>query len=399
MKNSKAGVILSFLATITLIIVLSLFVTQTFGGHSEKVSVPKSVSASLNMTITEIASTNNLKLDTVKDALKIKDTANLSKTLQELSISESDANDLIIKKLNLEGEEASKNVALIGAKFIIWAVLMTLAFVLLRRGKVTPMLRKYLLLAAFLLTGVLLGPEPNQMSTVKDIISAFAIKGIIFLPRLIALSVFLLVVVLANKFICAWGCQFGTLQDFIFRLNRKSNDKEAVFKQYKVPFSVSNSIRIVFFAVFILIAFMWSIDIIELVNPFGIYNPAVLSTIGIAFIAMLLIGSLFIYRPWCHFFCPFGLVGWVVEKFSFYKIKVNYDTCIACGDCSKACPSDVMEAILKQDRVTPDCFSCGSCINACPTKSIEFNKGQRTTVPNEKFRDNTIASVKNKVSH
>ena len=71
MKNSKARVILSFLGTITLILALSLFVTQTFGGHSEKVFVPTSVSA-----------TNNLKLDTVKNALKIKDTADLSKTLK-----------------------------------------------------------------------------------------------------------------------------------------------------------------------------------------------------------------------------------------------------------------------------------------------------------------------------
>lgn len=51
MINSKSGVILSFLGTITLVIVLSLFVTQIFGGHSEKASVPKSVSVGLDMTI------------------------------------------------------------------------------------------------------------------------------------------------------------------------------------------------------------------------------------------------------------------------------------------------------------------------------------------------------------
>ena len=168
MKNSKAGVILSFLATIILIVALSLFVTQMFGGHSEKPSVPKSVSVGLNMTISEIAATNNLKLDTVKDALKIKDTANLSKTLKELTISEKDANDMIIKKLNLDGEEASKNVVLIGSKFILWAISMTFAFVLLTRGKITPTLRKYMLLTSFIIFGGILGSEPNSMSTVKE---------------------------------------------------------------------------------------------------------------------------------------------------------------------------------------------------------------------------------------
>ena len=389
MKNTKAGVILSFLGTVTLIIVLSLFVTQIFGGHSEKATVPMSVSVGINMTISEISVTNNLKPEIVQAALKLKDSANMSKTLNELKISEEDANDLILKKLNLEGEEATKNVGLIGAKFVLWAVFMTIAFVRLRRRKITANFRKYMLLASFIITGGILGSEPNSMSTVKDIISAYAIKGIIFPPRLVALLGLLLVVLLANKFICAWACQFGTLQDFIFQLNRNSNNKKGVFKQYKAPFLVSNSIRILFFLVFVVIAFIGSIDIIQIINPFNIFNPTVLTTVGIVFISIILISSLFIYRPWCHFFCPFGLVGWMVEKFSFYKIKVNYGTCTSCGECSKACPSEAMEAILKQKKVTPDCFSCGSCINACPTKSIEFNKGQRTPIPVRNFKDKT----------
>ena len=389
MKNSKAGVILSFLGTVTLIIVLSLFVTQIFGGHSEKAAVPKSVSVGSEMTILEISATNNLKPEIVQAALKMKDPANMSKTLKELSISEKDANDLIVKKLNLDAEEASKNVGLIGSKFAFWAAFMTFAFVRLRRGNITPTFRKTMLLASFIITGGILGSEPNSMSTVKDIISAYAIKGIIFPPRLVALLVFLLVVLLANKFICAWACQFGTLQDFIFQLNRNSKYKQGVFKQYKVPFVVSNSIRGLFFLVFVFIAFIGSIDIIEIINPFNIFNPTVLTAVGIVFISIILISSLLIYRPWCHFFCPFGLIGWIVEKFSFYKIKVNYDTCTSCGECSKACPSEAMEAILKQNRVTPDCFSCGSCINSCPTKSIEFDKGQRTPLPIRNLQDNT----------
>lgn len=389
MKNSKAGVIVSFLTTVAVVIVLSLFMTQNFGGHSEKVSVPTSVSVGLNMTISEISVTNNLELETVQAALEIKDPDNMAKTLKELKISEEDANDLILKKLNFESEEASKNVGLIGAKFLLWAILMAIAFVRLRRRKITPTFRKYMLLASFIITGVILGSEPNSMSTVKDMISAYAIKGIIFPPRLVALLVFLLVVLLANKFICAWACQFGTLQDFIFQLNRNSNNKQGVFKQYKVPFIVSNSIRVLFFSVFVVIAFIGSIDIVEIINPFNIFNPTVLTAVGIVFISMILISSLFIYRPWCHFFCPFGLIGWIVEKFSFYKIKVNYGTCTTCGECSKACPSEAMEAILKQNKVTPDCFSCGRCIKACPTKSIEFNKGQRTPIPVRDFKDNT----------
>jgi ferredoxin len=95
--------------------------------------------------------------------------------------------------------------------------------------------------------------------------------------------------------------------------------------------------------------------------------------------------SLFIYRPWCHFFCPFGLIGWLAEKISIFNIKVDYNKCISCEACSKACPSTVMDAILKQDRIIPDCFSCGTCIESCPADAITFACGKRQKPPKEKF--------------
>jgi ferredoxin len=44
-----------------------------------------------------------------------------------------------------------------------------------------------------------------------------------------------------------------------------------------------------------------------------------------------------------------------------------------------------MDAILKQDRVTPDCFACATCIESCPTDSIHFAAGKRSKPPAGKF--------------
>ncbi len=112
-----------------------------------------------------------------------------------------------------------------------------------------------------------------------------------------------------------------------------------------------------------------------------------LGVYGAVFTGAILILSLFTYRPWCmFFFCPFGLVGWLVEKVSIFNIKVDYDSCIACNKCSKECPSTVMDAILKQDKaVIPDCFSCGICVEVCPTDSVSFKSGKRSKVPEGKF--------------
>jgi ferredoxin len=83
-------------------------------------------------------------------------------------------------------------------------------------------------------------------------------------------------------------------------------------------------------------------------------------------------------------------VGWFFEKLSILKIKVNYDKCIACGKCEKACPSTVMSAILRRDKkVIPDCFSCGACMNVCPTKAIDFKSGKR-----DKPTQNILAKLK-----
>jgi polyferredoxin len=197
-------------------------------------------------------------------------------------------------------------------------------------------------------------------------------------------------VILANKFICSWGCQIGTLQDFIFRLNRDSKDRKGRFGQMKVPFAITNSIRIVFFLLSILFAFAWAMDIVGVIDPFKIFKPQAIGIAGGVFIVLLMVLSLFIYRPWCHFFCPFGLVGWLAEKVSLFRIKVDYDKCVSCGVCSKACPSTVMDAILKQDRIVPDCFSCGTCIETCPTNAISFQYGKRMRPPAGKFQEQKV---------
>jgi polyferredoxin len=145
-------------------------------------------------------------------------------------------------------------------------------------------------------------------------------------------------------------------------------------------------VRIVFFIALCIAAIAWATDIVSPIDPFTIFKPAKFSVVGAVFTGLILLVSLFVYRPWCHIFCPFGLLGWIAEKLSIYKIKVNYDTCIACRICAEACPATVMEAILKQDRVIPDCFSCGTCQAVCPTKSITFDKGCRSKPPTGKFK-------------
>jgi polyferredoxin len=293
--------------------------------------------------------------------------------------------DEIAKKtqglLALRAEHGSKNWTKIFMKFGLWLAFLSLVFVLMLRRRISARSRTWLLLAAVLIFGVALGSDPSPMGTVKDAVVLLGARGVLFPPRLIAFGVFLLLVVLANKFICSWGCQLGTLQDAIFRLNRDKEDRKGLCGQFKVPFVVSNSVRVAFFLAIVVFAFGWATDIVEGIDPFKVFKPQTLGAIGITFVGAILALSLFTWRPWCHFFCPFGLAGWVAEKISLFKIQVDYDKCIACEACEKACPSTVMGAILKRDRILPDCFACGTCIETCPTKAISLRAGRRVRPP------------------
>lgn len=363
----------------------SYFVSGLWGGKPETIEADKAFSFSPDMTAQAFAGTNGLPEPAVGAALGLNGREGLQRSLASFGFSKAELSSRIQKSLALHNEESSKNWKKIALKFLLWIVFLGAVFVLMRRGLVKARLRNALYLTAITIFGIVLGSDPSPMGTVKDAIVLFGAKYVVFPPRLAALAVFLLLVILANKFICSWGCQLGALQDLLFRLSRDKSG-HSIIKQYKPSFAFTNTVRIIFFCVFSAAALTWGLDIVAPVDPFKIYNPAIVKLAGWLFISALLSASLFIYRPWCHLLCPFGLVGWLAEKGSIYKIKVAYSTCIACGACETACPSTVMGAILKRDRAIPDCFACGECQAACPTRSVSFSAGRREPPPAGKFK-------------
>ena len=378
-------VIISFAVTIIIVISASVISDRLWSGKKEQ--IPESITVEINndMTVSQFGQKHNLSRPVLKEIFNLTSPADLKKSVLDFGMNQEQLNIKVNQVVVIQAENASKNWIKISLKGVLWIVFLFIAFTLLRKGKINSSNRKWIYVAAVVIFGIALGSDPSPMGTVKDAIVLFGSKRVIFPPRLIAFFIFLLMVVLANKFICSWGCQIGTLQDLIFRLNRDSKDRKALLGQIKIPFIISNSIRIIFFVALTVVAFLWAFDIVEPVDPFRIFKPQVIGIAGGIFLGLILISSLFVYRPWCHFFCPFGLVGWLAEKTSIFKIKVDYNKCISCQACSKACPSTVMEAILKQNKIIPDCFSCGNCIESCPVKAISFAKGKREKPPKDKF--------------
>lgn len=262
----------------------------------------------------------------------------------------------------IAAEAADKDWSRIRLKFALWAAFFIVALILLMRRKVSRKLRIVLLVAAPLIFGVWLGIEPNAPGTVKDGIMLYARSGRIFLPRLVALIALLLMSIVGNKIFCGWGCQFGTLQDLVWHLPTR---------KFKPPFRLSNIVRVGFLAVFTIVAFTAGTDIIEPLDPFRVFRLGAAAAVAAALV--ILVVGIWIYRPWCTFFCPFGLVSWLGERIAITKPRVNLDTCIDCRRCERECPTSAIEGLRRCYPLPQDCFACGTCIRVCPVDAIRWH--------------------------
>lgn len=383
MIKLKKGFI--FVSLIGAVIVLSLLSSSIWGERPERVMTLSKLVTAPGMTVRDFAASNGLTESMSRHIFGVADREDFDRNIETFGLSEQELLKKTNRAVSLGQEYESKNWVKIPLKFTVWTLFLAGVFIVFKKKRLSARIRVALYLAAILIFGIIFGSDPSPMGTVKDAIVLFGKSGAVFPPRMIALTVFILMTVVANKFICSWGCQFGVLQDAVFRINRDARDIAGIFRQVKMPFVVSNAIRILFFVAFSSAAIIIAFDVVEIIDPFKLFKPAMVGIGGGLFLAGVIIASLFVYRPWCHLFCPFGLVSWVFEKISINKISVDYDSCISCEKCAKACPSNVMSAILRRDKIIPDCFTCGTCINACPTGSISLKAGRRPVPPAGKF--------------
>jgi NAD-dependent dihydropyrimidine dehydrogenase PreA subunit len=258
-------------------------------------------------------------------------------------------------------EGGSKDWRKIRIKFLLWVLCFVAAMVLLRRVTITRPLRAGALLAATLAFGVWLGVEPNAPGTIKDALVLYGEKHTVFAPRLIALLAFMLMSVIGNKVFCGWACQFGTLQDLVWH---------SPLRKWKPPFALSNAVRLVFFLAMAGAAVSVPLDILEPIDPFRVFRLAAPLAVGTA--GVLLLVGLSVYRPWCNFFCPFGLVSWLGERVSLARVRVNHSACINCRACERACPTHSMAQLRAGRRFAQDCFACGACLPTCPVKALRW---------------------------
>ncbi|MFC1566666.1 4Fe-4S binding protein [bacterium] len=263
-------------------------------------------------------------------------------------------------------------------KYILWAIHLSFIITIILKGKAIRAKRKIILIFTIIVFGIFFGATPNPMESIVKLFKMFNKMGgdpQILWPSFIIFTLFSIV---GSKLICSWGCQLGALQESIFNIpiyKKKYN--------FKIPFIISLVIRMLVFTAFLTLLFGFAYGMVynvkkfvipHHVNYFKVFNFRELAVIAFYTLPILIIASLFIYRPFCHYICPFGLYSWLLQNISIKKIKINNSKCIECRKCISACPTEVMGKIYetKNRYLLPDCWSCGLCIDSCPVDAVEY---------------------------
>lgn len=133
---------------------------------------------------------------------------------------------------------------------------------------------------------------------------------------------------------CAGVCPLGAIQDIV------------VLKPIEIKPWLQKTLGIipfVYLGLAVLYAATASDFIVCRYDPFiGIYRLDGTFTMFLIGGIFLLVG-VFIARPYCRFFCPYGvLLNWV-SRFSKKHITITPSTCIQCKLCEKSCPFGAIE--------------------------------------------------------
>ena len=261
---------------------------------------------------------------------------------------------------------SSVGIELLSIKYILGGFIALLGLVLLKTVRINQNTRTILMCFTFLLFGVLvIIREPSPLRAVVDTITSMLTGSMIPYKKLTMFFFISGLSIIGSKLFCGWVCPLGALQEIV--------NKVSVSFKTKLPFKITNSIRASLFIISSIMVLTIGSDLFQyqILNPFELFEWEFVRILAFL-IGVILIASLFVYRPYCYLICPVGFLTWLLEHVSIFRVRFDQNKCNDCKICISKSPCPAIKSILKSDVVRPDCYSCGICIEACPEDALEF---------------------------
>ncbi|MBO4229370.1 MAG: 4Fe-4S binding protein [Clostridia bacterium] len=215
--------------------------------------------------------------------------------------------------------------------------------------------------------------------------------------------------VLVGRFICGWLCLFGLIEELLYKIPTP---------KLRIPEKADRVLRWLKYLVLAVLVvglplfyrdetgtglpffceFLCPVGTLEGGIPLVLLNDVLRPTLGWLFrwkfliLVLCVLSSIFIYRPFCKYLCPLGAFYSLFQRFSLVRLRVDTETCIGCGACSRACGMNV------DPHRTPnsaECIRCGECTRVCPKNALSFSVAGKT--PAKKIRKESDSSEDKKI--
>ncbi len=176
--------------------------------------------------------------------------------------------------------------------------------------------------------------------------------------------ILLLSTVLGGAFFCGWLCPFGTAQEIISKIGNKLH-----IKKLRVPKKIHKYLIFLRYGISAsaIIGFAFFTPFDARIALLDILHGSKIAIISYVSFFLFLISALFIQRPFCNYFCPYGANFGLRSIARIFTIRRHEDLCINCKICDKTCPMHI-NISEHGDVRSLQCISCMACVSNCPKK-------------------------------
>jgi len=210
----------------------------------------------------------------------------------------------------------------------------------------------------------------------------------VHLSNVVILVAALVTALLARNAFCGWLCPFGFIQDMTSTFSAFVQKRVPVIRRAVKTLKTRGArlavldryLRFLKYGVLawaVIGAAVYGFMVFRDYDPWAaLWNLLELSlTVGTIVLAIVLVASLFIERPWCRYACPLGAATGLVGKLSPFYLKRDAAACTSCAICTKACPVGLPVHTATTIKHA-DCMSCLECVGECPREgALELKLG------------------------